>query len=302
VCKRRFVGNHDKLALKHVPIMLAEIVDFLPKNNSGKLLDVTAGGGGHFFEILSQKDGWTGQSWDQDPAAAERIAAKGRGLEKKYSFVQKSFGEGPSNSSDFYTFILADLGISSFQLDDPERGLSFHSDAPLDFRMNPQVGLDFASWLEGKSVRDLEEILVKYGEELRAKKVALHLKEIPQSSFKSAKIFAAALMDKLHLRIKKNESHPLTRVFQALRIAINDELGELDRLLKWAPRHLEAGGRLAVISFHSLEDRKVKRNFESFEKEGTFKILTPKALTPSVQEIDANPRSRSAKLRVLERV
>lgn len=299
------MGNHDKLALKHISVMLPEILQFLPPSEHGKLLDVTAGGGGHFFEILSRKPHWEGTCWDRDPAAKERIAARGREKNRDFQFEEKTFGTAPSNSTMLYTYILADLGISSFQLDDPARGLSFHSESALDFRMNPDSGEDFSQWISKKSAKDLEEILIKYGEELRAKKIAVVLKEIPSSAYVSAKNFAAVLMEKLHLRVKKNETHPLTRVFQALRIAINDELGELEKLLQWAPLHLEKGGALAILTFHSLEDRKVKRAFESWEKKSQgdvqFKILTPKALTPSEVEIDENPRSRSAKLRVLGR-
>lgn len=298
------MGNHDKLALEHIPIMLPEIAKFLPDSGNGMLLDVTAGGGGHFFGLLSKKPQWKGICWDRDPLASERIAAKGREFEDRFSFLQKTFGAGPLSPVQEYSFIMADLGISSFQIDDPARGLSFHSDAPLDFRMNPADGEDFATWMDKKSEKDIEEILIKYGEELRAKKIATILKGLPTDSFSSAKQFAATLLSALHMRVMKNESHPLNRVFQALRIAINDELGELDQLLKWAPPVLEAGGRLAILTFHSLEDRKVKRSFEAWEKNVSpkvFKILTPKALTPSEEEIRKNPRSRSAKLRVLER-
>lgn len=294
------MGVNDSPQLGHYSVMLQEVINFLPENENGRLLDVTAGGGGHFFAILERKTQWMGEAWDRDPAAGARIAARGRGLEGRYSFVEKKFSEG-SKADNSYHYILADLGISSFQIDDPERGLSYHSTAPLDFRMNPNSGETFAEWISKKSVKELEEILIKYGEELRAKKIAQKLADMSSHFFSSSKAFADELMNQMHLRVKKNQPHPLMRVFQALRIAVNGELDELEQLLLWAPQALAPGGRLAIISFHSLEDRKVKRAFEALDSKG-YRILTAKALTPSDKEVHENTRSRSAKLRVLERL
>lgn len=288
-------------SLRHYSVMLPEILDFLPSSETGRLLDVTAGGGGHFFELLRAKPLWSGQCWDRDPDAKKRIDAAGQDCVGRYEFQFKTFGEGPGKKEDRFDYILADLGISSFQLDDPSRGLSFHSTAPLDFRMNPQAGEGFSDWIASKKVTDIEDILVKYGEELRAKKIAQKIVEMSPEFFSSSKLFADELLKQLHLRVKKNEAHPLTRVFQALRIAINGELSELEKLLEWAPQQLLPGGRLAIISFHSLEDRKVKRSFLSWKEQG-YRILTDKALTPTDKELHENSRSRSAKLRVLERV
>jgi len=281
--------------------MLPEILEFLPAIENGSLLDVTAGGGGHFFEILRAKPNWKGQCWDRDPDALGRINAAGHGMESRFKFSQQTFGEGPAQGQKPFDYILADLGISSFQIDDPTRGLSFHSKAPLDFRMNPQLGPNFTEWVKTKKLSELEDILVMYGEELRAKKIAQKIADMSPEFFVSAKAFADELMKQLNMRIKKNESHPLTRVFQAFRIAVNGELSELEALLQWAPPALSVGGRLSIISFHSLEDRKVKRAFLSWQEKG-YRILTDKALTPSEQEVHENTRSRSAKLRVLERV
>lgn len=287
-------------ALGHYSVMLKEVISYLPMKDRGFLLDVTAGGGGHFFEMLKIKTLWVGECWDRDPDAEKRIAARGQGCVGRFKYIQKSFGAGPEEHQ-LFDFILADLGISSFQLDDPLRGMSFHSQSPVDFRMNPFNGTNFSDWIEEKSEKQLEEILIKYGEELRAKKIASVLKSIENTFHHNAAEFSQELMKRLHLKVKKNELHPLTRTFQALRIAINDELGELASLLDWGPKHLTPGGRLAIISFHSLEDRKVKRVFDAKSLEG-YKILTDKALTPSEMEVEENSRSRSAKLRVLERV
>ncbi len=283
----------------HFSVLLDEILGFVPPSiKEGFLLDVTAGGGGHFFSILKAHSHWMGECWDRDPDALTRIQEKGKEFLGRYQFLSKEFSKEANRDFDF---ILADLGISSFQLDDPRRGLSFYSNAPLDFRMNIKEGPGAQEWLSQKSVKELEDILVKYGEEKSYRKIAQALKKLGSDEFSSALKATSFLMKELHLFHKQGALHPLTRTYQALRIAVNNELGELQSFLTWAPKHLKKGGRLAIISFHSLEDRKVKRVFESLESEG-FKVLTPKALTPTEKELDENPRSRSAKLRVIERI
>jgi 16S rRNA (cytosine1402-N4)-methyltransferase len=283
----------------HVSVLLDEILGFVPSSvKEGFFLDVTAGGGGHFFSILKAHPEWKGECWDRDPDAVARIKEKGGEFVGRYQFLSKEFSKEANCDFDF---ILADLGISSFQLDDPQRGLSFYSEAPLDFRMNIKEGPSAQRWLSEKSIKELEDILVKYGEEKNYRKIAQALKKIGPDEFSSAQKTTSFLMNELHMFHKQGALHPLTRTYQALRIAVNDELGELQSFLTWAPKHLKKGGRLAIISFHSLEDRKVKRAFESLGSEG-FKVLTPKALTPTEKELDENPRSRSAKLRVIERI
>ena len=283
----------------HVSVLLDEILGLVPSSvKEGFLLDVTAGGGGHFFSILKAHPQWKGECWDRDPDAVARIKERGGEFVGRYQFLSKEFSKEANCDFDF---ILADLGISSFQLDDPQRGLSFYSEAPLDFRMNIKEGPSAQDWLSEKSIKELEDILVKYGEEKSYRKIAKALKKIGPDEFSSAQKTTSFLMNELHMFHKQGTLHPLTRTYQALRIAVNDELGELQSFLIWAPKHLKKGGRLAIISFHSLEDRKVKRAFESLGSEG-FKVLTPKALTPTEKELDENPRSRSAKLRVIERI
>lgn len=287
--------------MEHVSVLLNEILGLVPPSvKEGSLLDVTAGGGGHFFTILKTHSTWTGECWDRDPDAAARIHEKGRDFLGRYQFLSREFSN-EANSDQFFDFVLADLGISSFQLDDPQRGLSFYSEAPLDFRMNCQKGSGAQDWLAQKSTKELEDILVKFGEEKNYRRIAVALKKLGPDEFSSSQKATSFLMKELRLFHKQGTLHPLTRTYQALRIAVNDELDELQRFLKWAPQHLKTGGRLAIISFHSLEDRKVKRAFESLEEQG-FKVLTPKALTPTEKELDENPRSRSAKLRVVERI
>lgn len=289
--------------LKHLSVLLNEVLEALPLKSSGKILDVTAGGGGHLGEILRQRADWRGQAWDQDPLAEARLREKfGEELKPggRVEFRQKNFAV-PPDSSERFDFILADLGISSFQVDDPERGLSLFSDQRPDFRMNPDSGPSFSEWLTAQSENDLAEVLENFGEEPRAKKLAKALKTWGPDKFVSSKILAENI-ERCLAYPSPSRTHPATRSFQAFRMAINDELRVLKSLLEWAPAHLHSGGRFAVISFHSLEDRFVKNTFRRLALEPSFVILTKKPLIPGERELQENPRSRSAKLRVLEKV
>lgn len=288
--------------LSHVSVLINEILEHLPSDSHAKILDVTAGGGGHFFALLgragAQSEGWC---WDQDPAAEMRIQSRARdeNCVARFHFEKKNFREAPASDQNF-DFILADLGISSFQLDDPERGMSLHSQRPVDFRMDPLSGEDFTTWFRQRTLEELSEILANYGEEPRAAKLAKIMKSWGPSSWATGEKFADEIARVLAYK-SPSRIHPATRVFQAFRIAINDELGALNSLLGWAPARLAAGGRLAIISFHSLEDRFVKKAFSRLEATGNYELLTKKPILPSDAEEAANPRARSAKLRVLKR-
>jgi 16S rRNA (cytosine1402-N4)-methyltransferase len=291
----------ENTTLSHVPVLLKEVLSFLPAGQNQRFLDCTAGGGGHFFEILKRFENisvLSAQCWDRDPLAKARIEKRAAdlSLSNSYLFKLKTFSVAP-NPDEQFEIILADLGISSFQLDDPARGLSLHSDQAPDFRMNPEIGLSFSEWLETTPVGELESILRVYGEEPKAHKLAKALKnEAPPLS--SAKVFADWIA-KILAYPPPSRRHPATRTFQAFRIAINQELQELESLLKWAPEHLAVGGVLMIISFHSLEDRMVKRRFRDLAESGCFDILTKKPVDPSEAEVSENPRARSAHLRVL---
>lgn len=291
--------------LKHVSVLLEEIISYVPAREDGFLLDVTAGGGGHFSSILGARPKWRGECWDRDPLAEARvrgtIEARGLGARAEgLRFKRQTFGSPTSAPDHPCDYILADIGVSSFQLDDPTRGMSLRSESPPDFRMDPENGVPFRDWLRKLNEFELTRIFQDYGEEPRAKKVAQEMKAWGDDAFVSA----AALADRVRATLgygSPSRIHPATRVFQALRIAVNDELGELERLLAWAPAALAPGGRLAIISFHSLEDRIVKNAFRALAAQGEFDILTKKPVVPSDAEAEENPRSRSAKLRVLER-
>ncbi|MBI4211695.1 MAG: 16S rRNA (cytosine(1402)-N(4))-methyltransferase RsmH, partial [Deltaproteobacteria bacterium] len=198
--------------------------------------------------------------------------------------------------------ILADLGVSSFQLDEPERGFSFRMGGPLDMRMDPSIGMSAADWVNSTSEEAMADVFWQYGEERHSRRIARHLcwrreeKRFETTDDLSEEVRKAVPGGFRHMRI-----HPATRVFQAIRIEVNQELVELQTLLSVGPRLLSIGGRMIVLSYHSLEDRLVKRAFRALDGNG-FHLPTKKVVVSSDEEIEANPRSRSAKLRVIERV
>ncbi|NCN28285.1 16S rRNA (cytosine(1402)-N(4))-methyltransferase RsmH [bacterium] len=291
------------MTLLHIPVMLNEILEALPEVSKGTYLDVTAGGGGHLSEVLLKKSDWIGEAWDRDPEAKTRVMEKLRtkGVdEKRVHFVYKDFAQAPENKDAHFDYILADLGVSSFQLDDMKRGMSFQSEEALDFRMDIESGVSFRNWLGEISEMKLAECFYRYAEEPRAKALAKAMLSWDDSSFVNAKALASRIASFYNYR-DPSRKHPATRVFQALRIAVNDELGQLESLLEWAPDHLKVGGRLAIISFHSLEDRIVKQKFKKLAATASFSELSKKPLAPSDDESRNNSRSRSAKLRILQR-
>lgn len=292
---------YESFMNSHVPVLLSEVLEALPKNCAGRILDCTAGGGGHFFAMLERAPCIFGVAWDQDPEAEARIStlAEQKGAISRVRFERKNFRSAP-NENERFDYILADLGISSFQLDDSHRGISFRSDSPPDFRMDPSRGPSFVEWLAATSESELAAIFDGFGEEPKAKRLAREMKSWGPDAFASARVLGERIGTALAYGMSR--TNPATRAFQALRIAVNDEMGALRGLLAWAPEALRPGGRLAIISFHSLEDRLVKNRFRDLAQEGGFVILTKKPIEPSEAEVLANPRSRSAKLRILERL
>jgi 16S rRNA (cytosine1402-N4)-methyltransferase len=291
--------------VSHIPVLLNEVISYLPELREGCFLDVTAGGGGHFFEILKIKKNWHGECWDTDPLAESRILnrAKTENVLERTKFISKNFLEPPDAKflkSGGYNFILGDLGVSSFQLDDPTRGFSIKSTGPVDFRLNPSTGQSFLDWLKGQSPATIQDLLEKYGDEPRAKKLSVEIFNFDLSVFESAQKFAEKIAGVLNYK-SPSQIHPATRTFQALRIAVNGEFEALDSLLSWGPEHLFSGGSMAIISFHSLEDRLVKNTFRSLAADKDFDILTLKPVVSGASELLVNPRARSAKLRVLRR-
>ncbi len=294
-------GGHGQAG--HVPVLLKEAIDFLAVRRGGTYLDCTVGLGGHSYEI-AKRLGAPGHliGLDKDPAALEIAQGKLQGADDwpKITLLHGSFAE-IAGSQQPLTFdgILADVGVSSLQFDDPARGFSFQAEGRLDMRMNPQAELTAEQVVNHSDERELADVIYEFGEERRSRRIAraiVRSRPILTTTQLAAVISAAARPMK-HQRI-----HPATRTFQALRIFVNRELDELRGLLQAAPQLLRPGGRVVIISFHSLEDRIVKDAFREGVKQGHYKMLTKKPVTPGDEEIDRNPRARSAKLRAAEKV
>ena len=278
----------------HVPVMLETAMEVLDIHPEGTYVDCTFGGGGHSRALL-ERLGPQGKLvvFDQDQDAGQNLPPDERVL-----FVPQNFRH-LSRFLRLYRVsgadgILADLGVSSHQLDEPERGFSTRYDAPLDMRMDRRRTLTAAQVLEDYGEAELHKLFERYGEVTNSKTLARRIVEVRKvTPLKTIDGFRQALQGV----IKGNPHKYLAQVFQALRIAVNDELEALTELLEQVPGALKPGGRVVVITFHSLEDRIVKHALRS----GTLKVLTKKPVLPTEAEVRANPRARSAKLRAAER-
>jgi 16S rRNA (cytosine1402-N4)-methyltransferase len=299
-------GGHGEVG--HVPVLLKEAIDFLAVRRGGTYIDATVGLGGHSYEI-AKRLGAPGHliGLDKDPVALEiareRLGSAGVSPATdwpKVELVHSSFAD-IANDQRPTTIdgILADLGISSLQLADAGRGFSFQAEGPLDMRMNPQSELTADQVVNHMDERELADVIYEFGEERRSRRIARAIvRSRPiRSTAQLADLISAATRP-----MKSERIHPATRTFQALRIFVNRELDDLRALLNAAPQLLKPGGRLVIISFHSLEDRIVKDALRDGVKQGHYKLLTKKPVTATEEEIDRNPRSRSAKLRAAERV
>ena len=298
----------------HIPVLTEEVIEFLLVKKSGTFLDVTSGFGGHSAAILEELNGGSLIATDQDPEAIRFLKSKFK-TEERISIHQARFSElHKLFSANDFDGILADIGVSSYQLDTAERGFSFMKDGPLDMRMNQNIGEDASSWLNNAPEQEISHIIWKYGEEKKAKRIAKAIVEARKSfKIRTTKELAEIILEETPRRFN-DKKHPATKTFQAMRIFINNELEELDLLLDFASKHLKIGGRTCIISFHSLEDRMVKRFFRDHSRldpklsklpnladDSSFKLVT-KAIKPSENEMNINPRSRSATLRVIERI
>jgi 16S rRNA (cytosine1402-N4)-methyltransferase len=301
------VGHGSGREAGHVPVLLKEAINFLAIKRGGTYIDATVGLGGHSFEI-AKRLGAPGHliGVDKDPAALEiareRLVVGGEPDWPRITLLHRSFAELANDERRAaYDGILADIGMSSLQLNDPARGFSFQADGPLDMRMNPQAELTAEQVVNQVDEVTLADLIYEFGEERRSRRIARAIvRSRPiRTTAQLAEVISAAArpMNQAERRI-----HPATRTFQALRIFVNHELNDLRALLDAAPRVLKAQGRLVIISFHSLEDRIVKDAFREGVKQAHYHLLTKKPVTASEQEIERNPRSRSAKLRAAERV
>jgi 16S rRNA (cytosine1402-N4)-methyltransferase len=303
----------DQNPAYHIPVLLSEAMDGLNIRANGVYVDCTFGGGGHSAEILSHlsKEGRL-FGFDQDGDA------------KKNSLKDERFVFIPNNFRHLQRFlrlngvtkvdgILADLGVSSHQFDEPDRGFSTRSDADLDMRMDKRQSLTAASILNTYGEQKLQEIFSLYGEVTNAKTLARTIVGLRNKTpFRNISGFKQAIAD----LVKGNPNRYFAQVFQALRLEVNDEAGALREMLEQTPELLKPGGRLVIISFHSLEDRLVKQFFRSghFEEKDEqdpfgssqsntpFRTITKKPIVPSAKELSLNPRARSAKLRIAEKM
>ena len=285
----------------HVPVLLEEITKLGNPQLGQKWIDGTAGGGGHSHAI-AQRIGDSGRllAIDRDPVAAERL---GESLPADRAVVRcASYDDAPElvaalGWSDF-AGILLDLGLSSDQLSDRARGFSFAADGELDMRFDPTSGEPAWQWLDRVSERELADTIFRYGEERFSRRIAKRIVEQRQRETLRSPLALRELIHRCVPGARHARIDPATRTFQALRIVVNDELGILERALQRLPDLLMSGGRLLVISFHSLEDRLVKY---AFRDDPRLEIVTRKPVTASDVELETNNRSRSAKMRVAQR-
>jgi 16S rRNA (cytosine1402-N4)-methyltransferase len=304
----------------HIPVLLDEVISFLQPGPGKQWLDGTVGLGGHAFRLLEASPESRLLGLDRDAQALEVSRQRLTGFGDRAVLRQGSFKDMKDLAQGFlpvgrpgFDGILMDLGVSSLQLDEPGRGFSFQADGPLDMRLDASAGSSAAQWLDQISEEELVRVLFQFGEEPQARRIARALlKARPlRSTLQAAEVVSQAVGGR-----RGKPRHPATRTFQAIRMAVNGELAALEAALPQAVDLLAPGGRLAVISFHSLEDRRVK---EFFVRESTdclcapdipvcvcghkasLKRVTGKPVTASGEENGRNPRARSAKLRVAER-
>lgn len=300
----------------HDPILVREIISYLEPQPGKYYLDATLGGGGHSEALL--KTGAKVLGWDQDLQAISFASARLNSFGELFQAQQKNFSQLNTLSENIFDGMLFDLGISSHQLNTPERGFSFRYEAPLDMRMDTTSGIPLWEMLQTETEDRMAYWLAKYGEEPRARAIARTIVREREACrpIKTTQDLVK-IVEKVYRGGAKRSHHIATRTFQGFRLAVNDELSCLEKALHEAPSLLKPGGRIAIISFHSLEDRMVKHFLKekgrAYEEtplwpnsvpnpERVFKLITPKAILPTTEEIEKNPRARSAKLRVAEKI
>jgi 16S rRNA (cytosine1402-N4)-methyltransferase len=293
------------MGLRHVPVMVEEVMTFLKCEPGHTYVDATLGGGGHAFEILkrSAPDGMlVGIEWDEDALSEARKTLHSFG--DRVKLFRENFVRLPDlMKAESADGILLDLGLSSIQLEKEERGFSFKGEGPLDMRMDQRRDETAAVLVNTLSPERLEYILSHDGQERWAKRIAsVIVQEREREPIRTTQALRKVVHRAIPGRFHSRRIDPATRTFQALRISVNDELGNLERILKTGWKVLKRGGRMCVLSFHSLEDRLVKETFRALGKKGELVLLTKKPVTPSEEERERNPRSRSAKLRCAEKI
>ena len=303
------------IEFRHAPVMLDEVIEGLQIKPNGTYLDCTLGGGGHSAEILKRLQGGKLYAVDKDQEAL--AFAKNR-LGDAPTYIHSDFKEAIASwEYEKLDGILMDLGVSSYQLDTPERGFSYRFDAPLDMRMDKEAKLTAYEVVNEYSLKELTDVFFKYGEEPYAKKIAANIvKDRAIAPIKSTLDLVKIIEKSIPPKVRYSGSHPAKRVFQAIRIEVNGELSGLYEAILAAIKLLKKGGRIAIITFHSLEDRIAKQAIKYAElpcicppkspictcgKVSEVEIVTKKPILPSETEMENNPRSKSAKLRIAEK-
>ncbi len=299
----------EQPAFIHQPVLLKSLLEIMSYRPDAVVVDATVGQGGH-AEALAQRLNEAGclVGLDVDPDSLKIAAGRLSKAPCRVQLIRENFGNLAEVLSRLnikaVDVIFADLGVCSGQLDDPRRGLSLQQDGPLDMRLDDRLTTTAADLVNSLKVEELADIIWRYGEERFSRRIARTIEQFRREKLiETTGELVAAINSALGISSKGHRSriHPATRTFQALRIAVNDELGMLQRLLDEAPQLLRVGGVVAIISFHSLEDRPVKWNFRENARLEHYEILTKKPLMADENEMRANPRSRSAKLRAAKR-
>ncbi len=280
----------------HISVLSREVISGLEIHQGGHYLDATVGGGGHTRLILEAAPDVRVTAIDQDEdalAAAKKFLVE---YAQRVTFISNNFANYQFPIAKF-NGIVADLGVSSYHLDSPERGFSFRHEGELDMRMDRRQSLTAGEIINHWDEKTLANIFFEYGEERLSRRLARRIVE--KRPFQTTTELAQTIAASVNIKYRHGRIHPATRVFQALRIAVNQELKSLETFIEKAPQSLVPGGRIAIISFHSLEDRIVKHRLRD---SSILKVLTKKPIVASEEEIKLNSRSRSAKLRIAERI
>ncbi len=313
------MASEQEPRITHVSVLLNEAVDGLAPERGGRYVDGTAGGGGHSSLLLERSPEVEVLAMDRDPAAVERVRARLAPFGRRAHVVHGCFDQWRQAAEALgwgeVDGVLLDLGFSSYQMDEAERGFSFMREGRLDMRMDPTTGVSASELIDSLSEQELVRIFREYGEEPDARRIARAI--VAARPIETTAQLADVVSQAVPAARRRARIHPATLVFQALRIAVNDEMGQLERFLADLPGGLRSGGRVAIISFHSLEDRKVKRRFRELATECVcppglpvcacgrvpeMREITRKAVKPGESEVEQNPRARSARLRVAARV
>ncbi len=309
------------MEFKHTPVLLEEVINGLNINKDGIYVDGTTGGGGHSREIVSRLDKGRLICIDQDQRALEAAKKNLSDYLDKITFVHDNYSNInnilDSLSIDKVDGILLDIGVSSYQLDKSSRGFSYHKDAPLDMRMDRTKELSAWNVVNEYGEKELEDIIFNYGEERWARRIAEFIVEERKNKTIDTTLELVEVIKKAIPKGARESSHPGKKTFQAIRIEVNRELDVLEKGIEDMVDRLNPKGRLAIITFHSLEDRIVKHEYRylnkacicpaelpicACDKEREVKIITRKPIIPSKKEIEMNPRSRSSKLRIVEKI